>query len=125
MRAIWRQNLKLIISPAYVNFCVFIADVHDEGDTTPEYQPPEIPDMDIKPMMKGKEDFRSVLSSVCQIRIRIGSGFQQTIIVKKGKKEDFISEERLGELEVDPERPLKGCEDDCCRPKNIFNLNFF
>ncbi len=41
----------------------FIADVHDEGDTTPEYQPPEIPDMDIKPMMKGKEDFRSVLSS--------------------------------------------------------------
>jgi hypothetical protein len=27
--------------------------------------------MDIKPMMKGKEDFRSVLSSVFQIRIRI------------------------------------------------------
>ncbi len=41
----------------------FITDVHDEGDTTPEYQPPEIPDMDIKPMMKGKEDFRSVISS--------------------------------------------------------------
>jgi hypothetical protein len=32
--------------------------VHEEGDTTPEYQPPEIPDMDVKPMMKGKEDFR-------------------------------------------------------------------
>jgi hypothetical protein len=63
MRAIWRQNLKLIISPAYVNFSFFIEDVHDEGDTTPEYQPPEIPDMDIKPMMKGKEDFRSVMSS--------------------------------------------------------------
>lgn len=34
------------------------SDVHDEGDTTPEYQPPELPDMDVKPMMKGKEDFR-------------------------------------------------------------------
>jgi hypothetical protein len=89
MRVIWRQNFKLIISSVYVNF-FFIADVHDEGDTTPEYQPPEIPDMDIKPMMKGKEDFRSVLSSVFQIRIRIGSGFQQTIIVKKKEKRKIL-----------------------------------
>ena len=42
------------------HICALCTDVHEEGDTTPEYQPPEIPDMDIKPMMKGKEDFRLV-----------------------------------------------------------------
>ena len=30
----------------------------EEGDTTPEYQPPEISDMDVKPMMKTKEEYR-------------------------------------------------------------------
>ncbi len=89
---------------------VFIADVHDEGDTTPEYQPPEIPDMDIKPMMKGKEDFRSVLSSVFQIRIRIGSGFQQTIIVEKKEKRKISHLKNVQEnwKYVKPKRHLKG-----------------
>ena len=30
----------------------------EEGDTTPEYQPPDIGDMDIKPMMKTKDEYR-------------------------------------------------------------------
>ena len=56
MSAIWRQNLKVVHERRIIE--LLFADVHDEGDTTPEYQPPEIPDMDVKPMMKGKEDFR-------------------------------------------------------------------
>ncbi|XP_023327855.1 uncharacterized protein LOC111700986 isoform X2 [Eurytemora carolleeae] len=30
----------------------------EEGDTSPEYQPPELPEMDVKPMMKGKDEYR-------------------------------------------------------------------
>jgi hypothetical protein len=109
MRAIWRQNLKLIISSAYVNFCSFITDVHDEGDTTPEYQPPEIPDMDIKPMMKGKEDFRSVLTPEQCFSdpdpdpdwIWI-PGRPKLSLKRGGKRENFMFGQRPVELEVTP-----------------------
>ena len=51
------SSISLSFTPFFTYILSTILSGEEEGDTTPEYQPPDIPEMDVKPMMKGKEEY--------------------------------------------------------------------
>ena len=60
MKTYPKPRVDFFVIPPYMSSSIILIS-HlgvEEGDTTPEYQPPEISDMDVKPMMKTKEEYR-------------------------------------------------------------------